>query len=316
MKIWLLIILISTCRWLYAEELNCIIEPNTPSIRYLGVGAFDIHYQGRRIITDPFYSPQSLTDLITFTPYTSNPMQIKKVLGDTSNTIDGVLVGHGHYDHAADIPAINKYLNQNTNIFASKSTEYIFNSFSNQYNVTGLKEGMFNQWYYIANGFIRIKGFPSEHAPQSLGINLFAKNHDHALDTPPKYIWDWSQGVNITWLVDFLKTPNTESVKERVFIQTSASGFPIGLPDISDQIPVDKVFLAAASFDHVDNYPTGIIKSLTPKKIYLIHWEDIFKPWFESPTTLSLIDFDKLMSNEVLANQANISQIAQPNHCY
>lgn len=312
----LLSLLLSLCLFNQAQAYNCPIDVTKPAIRYLGVGALDIHYQGTRLLTDPFYSPQSLWDIASFTPYTPNHSQIKTVLGSANQSVNAVLIGHGHYDHAADAPAIKEYLTDNAQIISSKSTQFLLASKMQSNRLKGLNKEEFGQWLTIANGWVRIMATPSEHAPQALGINLFPHNHDHALEDSPKYVWHWTQGTNINWLVDFLAAPNSEAVVERIFIQTSASAFPVGIPDIQDGIGINKVFLAAASFDHVDDYPTGLIKQLNPNKIIFIHWENFFKPWFNQPDALSLIDFDKLMSNSTLANRAKDALIGQPGFCY
>jgi L-ascorbate metabolism protein UlaG (beta-lactamase superfamily) len=298
------------------QAYNCPSDSNIPAIRYLGVGALDIRYQGQRILTDPFYSPQTLWDIASFTPYTPHHSQIKKVLGTPNQSVNTVLIGHGHYDHAADVPAITGYLTPDAQIISSKSTQFLLASKMQPSPLKGLNNEDFGKWITIANGWIRIMATPSEHAPQALGINLFPHNHDHALEDSPKYVWHWTQGTNINWLVDFLAAPNSKTVVERIFLQTSASAFPIGVPDIQDSIEVKKVFLAAASFDHVDNYPTGLIEKLEPNNIIFIHWENFFKSWFEQPDALSLIDFDKLMSNNTLANRASDALIGQPGFCY
>lgn len=298
-------------------DTNCS-KPNTNetvSIRYLGVGALDIHYQDQRVLTDPFYSPQSLWRIISFSAYESSKQAIEKALGKTKQDVSAILIGHGHYDHAADVPAITDYFKDTTQILGSKSTEFLLAPNHLKQQFISFKQDTFNKWVWIAGGWIRVKAMASEHAPQALGINLFPAIHDHELEEAPKYVWDWSQGTNITWLMDFVKTPQSNEVLKRIFIQTSASAFPVGAPDVSDSIPVDQLYLAAASFDHVENYPTGLIKYLNPKEVIFIHWENFFKPWLDDPKALSLINFDKLMSQKVLAGHLN-SVIGQPNTCY
>jgi len=299
---------------LNAEPVKCDTIHDHPSIRYLGVGAFDIRYQNQRVLTDPFYSPHSYWDVLF--PYTPDIPQITKVLGPPKANVDAIFIGHGHYDHAADLPAIQSYLNKDASIFSSQSSEFIFNSFMSSDNLHGISESEFGKWIHTANGWIRFKAYASEHAPQALGINLFPKKHTKKLNRPPKYMWDWSQGTNINWLIDFLAAPNSNKVIERIFIQTSASEFPIGLPEIDDNIIVDKVFLAAASFENVDNYPTGIIKALEPKSIFFIHWENFFTQWYTNPSPLALIDLDTLLNEKTLHNRLKDSKLAQPNHCY
>lgn len=299
---------------LHAEPLVCEESKNTPSIRYLGVAAFDIQYQNQRILTDPFYSPHSYWDLLY--PYESDQAQIKKVLGQTNSDVNTVFIGHGHYDHAADLPALNDYFSKDISIYTSKSSQLLLETLMDSKTLKGMTESDYGKWQFAANGWIRFQAYASEHAPQAFGINLFPKVHKKKVSSPPKYIWDWTQGTNINWLIDFLETPNSQSVIQRIFIQTSASEFPAGLPEINDSIAIDKAFLAAASFDNVDNYPTGIITTLNPESIYFIHWENFFKPWFDAPDSLSQINFELLFDAKTLANRGEDAFLAQPNHCY
>lgn len=295
--------------------LECSKKTNEVSIRYLGVAALDIHYQNQRILTDPFYTPFSMWDIITLNKYQSDSKAIDKAIGPFQQNVDAILVGHGHYDHLADLPSIKNYLKQDSFIVGSKT---VINMVSPSFDLDQLlpitKENT-DIWFYLANGWIRIKAEASEHAPQIWNINLFPGQHQAAQTTLPKYIWNWKQGLNLTFLIDFLEEPNSEKVFKRIYFQSSASSYPIGHQPIQDNIPVDMALLSGASFDHVDDYPDGIIKNYKPDQTLFIHWENFFKPWLEEPEALMLIDIDELMKAAKDAHGGSI-EIAQPDNCY
>lgn len=285
------------------------------SIRYLGIGALDIRYQNQRLLTDPFYTPFSIWDIATLSKFKSDPDAIKHAIGPYKQNVNAVLVGHGHYDHIADLPAIKNYLKDDALIVASKTSINMISSSFDLEQLIPITDVNTGTWLYLANGWIRVKAQSSEHAPQIFNINLFPGKEDLARNTIPSYIWQWKQGTNLTFTLDFLHEPYKEDVNKRLFLQTSASNFPIGFQPITDGHKVDLAMLAAASFENVDDYPMGLLRNYQPNTTLFIHWENFFKPWINEPEALTLINFEKLMRNSKNSHNGSI-EIAQPNHCY
>ena len=293
-----------------AYSMQCMDSQYPLSIRYLGVASLDIHYQGQRILTDPFYSPQTLWKILSIDKYRSDPESIKKALGPYQKNVNAVLVGHGHYDHIADLPAIKNFLTNDATIVSSVSSSNMIAPVYQDKNKTPINNSNINQWLHIANGWVRVKAQASEHAPQVFNYNFAQDTVNKPRTKLPRYIWSWKQGKNLSYLIDFLEEPNSEKVYKRVFLQTSASNFPTGYQEISDGTPVDSIFIAAASFDNVDNYPTGLLKNYQPKETFLIHWENFFEAWLDNPSPLSTIDFDELIS---ISRKAHSGAVTIPN---
>lgn len=294
---------------------SCSDDHNQVNIRYLGVGALDIRYRDQRLLTDPFYSPFSLWDIVSLTKYKSDPEAIDAAIGPFQQNVDAVLIGHGHYDHIADLPAIKNYLKSNASIIGSKTSINMVSSSFDLEQLIPVSDSNTGIWLHIANGWIRVKAQASEHAPQFMNVNLFPGEEDRARDILPSYIWHWKQGVNLTFMIDFLHVPFSEKVHKRLYLQTSASTFPIGHQPIDDNHHVDLAMLAGASFDNVQDYPTGLLRNYRPKKTLFIHWENFFKPWLKEPEALTLINIEKLMKISNESHNGPI-EIAQPNHCY
>lgn len=290
--------------------MQCIDDQHPLSIRYLGVAALDIHYKGQRILTDPFYSPQTLWKIISIDKYRSNPDSIKKALGPYQKNVNAVLVGHGHYDHLADLPAIKNFLTDDAMIISSLTSSNMIAPVYSEKNKQPITKEQTNKWFHIANGWVRVKAEFSEHAPQVFNYNFAEETVTEPREKLPRYIWSWKQGKNLSYVVDFLTEANTDKVYKRLFLQTSASNFPMGYQPITDGVNVDAMFVAAASFDNVDNYPAGLLTNYQPKEAFLIHWEDFFKPWLDEPSALSTIDFDELIS---ISNKAYSGAITVPN---
>ena len=294
--------------------MQCISDQHPLSIRYLGVAALDIHYKGQRILTDPFYSPQTLWKIVSIDKYRSSPKAIKKALGPYQKNVKAVLVGHGHYDHLADLPAIKNFLTDDAMIVSSITSSNMLAPVYTDKNKQPITEQHTNQWFHIADGWVRVKAAFSEHAPQMFNYNFAEDTVNQPRTKLPRYIWSWKQGKNLSYVVDFLTEANTDKVYKRIFLQTSASNFPTGYQPITDDINVDAMFVAAASFDNVDDYPSGLLNHYQPNETFLIHWENFFKPWMEKPSALSTIDFDRLMDISHKAHSGAIT-VPNPNDC-
>lgn len=294
--------------------MQCISDQHPLSIRYLGVAALDIHYKGQRILTDPFYSPQTLWKIVSIDKYRSSPKAIKKALGPYQKNVKAVLVGHGHYDHLADLPAIKNFLTDDAMIVSSITSSNMLAPVYTDKNKQPITEQHTNQWFHIADGWVRVKAAFSEHAPQMFNYNFAEDTVNQPRTKLPRYIWSWKQGKNLSYVVDFLTEANTDKVYKRIFLQTSASNFPTGYQPIIDDINVDAMFVAAASFDNVDDYPSGLLNHYQPNETFLIHWENFFKPWMEKPSALSTIDFDRLMDISHKAHSGAIT-VPNPNDC-
>ncbi|EAT13179.1 hypothetical protein HF888_06785 [Bermanella marisrubri] len=290
------------------------------SIRYLGVGALDIRYQGQRIITDPYYTPFSIWDTLTLSSYKTDMASVESALGKPQGDIQAVLVGHGHYDHLADLPAMAEYLTPKVDIVASETSinmvKTALEAAEPMYHAMP-KDSDTSDWISLANGWIRVKAIPSKHAPQLWNINLYQGHIKQTKKELPKYVWSWKQGMNLTFMLDLLKHPNSDEIHKRVFIQSSAAPFPAGF--IESDAPVDMTFFAAASFDNVENYPTGFLKAYQPQQAIAVHWENFFKPWYGKDVEaepLKLIDYELLEERVKKSSPDSEYSLAQPGRCF
>jgi L-ascorbate metabolism protein UlaG (beta-lactamase superfamily) len=62
-------------------------------------------YQGQTIFIDPYLSRVSLGDVLRGRPARPDPAALERFIGPRDDVL-GVLVGHTHFDHAVDAPAI------------------------------------------------------------------------------------------------------------------------------------------------------------------------------------------------------------------
>jgi L-ascorbate metabolism protein UlaG (beta-lactamase superfamily) len=74
-------------------------------LEWLGVSGYRLTYEGQTLLIDPYLSRVPLSALIRREPAIPDPALIDRFLPDPGQVL-GVLVGHTHFDHAVDAPAI------------------------------------------------------------------------------------------------------------------------------------------------------------------------------------------------------------------
>lgn len=74
-------------------------------LQWLGVSGYRITYEGQTLFIDPYVSRVPLRAIVRRRPAIPDPAMIDRFIGDPTN-VAGVLVGHTHFDHAVDAPAI------------------------------------------------------------------------------------------------------------------------------------------------------------------------------------------------------------------
>lgn len=71
-------------------------------LEWLGTSGFRLSYQGRTLLIDPYVTRAPLADLAWGRRLRPSPEAIDRYV----RAADAVLVGHTHFDHAVDVPAI------------------------------------------------------------------------------------------------------------------------------------------------------------------------------------------------------------------
>jgi hypothetical protein len=265
---------------------------------YMGCGHLIIEYNGEMIVTDPYFSiqPFSLTKKIK-----TNQADFEKYKAAlTQHSVDltkvkSIWLAHTHYDHMMDIPFLlkEKLLTKNATIYGNDFGDDILQHFITpaQYHPLLAKE-VVNPMakntihWFDSTSSIRVLPIVSDHAPHMkiLGINIHLMKgkinnkyfRDHLTTTDAKTNKNqWREGTVYSFLVDFVRG---SKIDYRMFIQTSASHYPLGQPpkQLLEEKAVDVAVLCLASSNYVKPYPIELLNYLAPKKVVFIHWEDFF----------------------------------------
>jgi L-ascorbate metabolism protein UlaG (beta-lactamase superfamily) len=78
-------------------------------LEWLGVSGYRIGYQGHELLIDPYVSRVPLRAVLARRPALPDPVLVERYIGTPAHPV-GVLVGHTHFDHALDAPAIARRL--------------------------------------------------------------------------------------------------------------------------------------------------------------------------------------------------------------
>jgi L-ascorbate metabolism protein UlaG (beta-lactamase superfamily) len=74
-------------------------------VEWLGVSGYRISFEGQTIFIDPYLSRVPFSDLLRRRPTLPDPAALDRFV-HAPGEVAGVLVGHTHFDHAVDAPAI------------------------------------------------------------------------------------------------------------------------------------------------------------------------------------------------------------------
>jgi L-ascorbate metabolism protein UlaG (beta-lactamase superfamily) len=79
--------------------------PPGMELEWLGVAGYRLTYEGRTLLIDPYLSRVPLRAMLGREPALPDAALLARFLPDALQ-VEGVLVGHTHFDHAVDAPAI------------------------------------------------------------------------------------------------------------------------------------------------------------------------------------------------------------------
>lgn len=273
---------------------------NSIKIHYTGCGGLIIKKGETILMTDPYFSNKGLVSVVAKTlvgGYVQSsqedvnfglnraPMDIKKV--------KGVFISHSHYDHLMDVPwLLEEKIDPSAIIYGNHTMKFILERFgidpSNILDVEPYMATRFNtgKWLDITTD-IRVLPIKSHHAPHIGKIKLYGGEHKNNFKRKNEWkskLNHWKEGQTLAYLFEFKE----EGKSFNLFVQTSASEKPLGLPPLSvlASHPIDLAVLCVASYKNVQDYPHNHIQNLKPKAILFVHWEDFFRSYQKPPRTV------------------------------
>ena len=229
--------------------------PRGLALTWLGTAGFRLAYEGFVLWIDPYVTRLALGDLLRRRVVAPSEPEIARWV----DRADAVLVGHTHFDHALDVPAIARRFG--CKVYGSRSLEHLMalHGLGAQAVVVEPKRG-----YEL--GPFRVHFVPSVHSKLQLGVAIpyageLTCEHVDAL-TPQAYRCGQVWGVCV------------EVAGAKLYHQGSA--------DLLEDEIVDRgvdVFLCGISGRRfTPRYVERIVRALDPKLIVPTHYDDFFRP--------------------------------------
>ncbi|MFN8112792.1 MAG: MBL fold metallo-hydrolase [Solirubrobacterales bacterium] len=103
-------------------ETGALPLPEGLAIEWLGVSGYRLSFEGRSLFVDPYLSRVPLRALLLRRTALPDPLMIERYAA-TDDEVVGVLVGHTHFDHAVDAPALAR--RYRTRAFGSSSLAHL-----------------------------------------------------------------------------------------------------------------------------------------------------------------------------------------------
>jgi L-ascorbate metabolism protein UlaG (beta-lactamase superfamily) len=232
--------------------------PEGLDIEWLGVAGYLLTYQGRSLLIDPYFSRVPLSAVVRRERALPDLELVERML-PADLELEGILVGHTHFDHAVDTPAIAR--RHNCRAYGSSSLAQLM-------RLHGLGELAVEVEPHHAYelGPFRATFVPSRHSKLVLGLAVpydgeLTCEHMDSL-SPAAYRCGQVWGIRI------------EVAGASLYHQGSADL-------IDDEIPTGgvDVFLAGiAGRSFTRDYWQRILGRLQPDVVVASHYDDFFRP--------------------------------------
>ncbi len=239
-------------------EARALQLPEGLEIEWLGVSGYRLSAEGKTLFIDPYLSRVPFSELLRRRAALPDPAALDRFVR-ASGEVVGVLVGHTHFDHAVDAPAIARR-------FGCKA--YGSDSLARLMALHGLAERTVEVEPYRTYelGPFEVSFTPSVHSKLLLGLAVpydgdLTCEHLDAL-SPAAYRCGQVWGISI------------DVAGVRLYHQGSAN-----LIDEAIRVRDVDVFLAGiAGRSFTEDYWRRIIPRLDPKVVVPTHYDNFFRP--------------------------------------
>lgn len=232
--------------------------PHGLEIEWLGVSGYRLAYEGKSLYIDPYLSRVPLRSLLLRRTATPDPAALDRFLPATDDCA-GVLVGHTHFDHAVDAPAVARRFG--CRAYGSSSLVALMGLHGLHDQATDVEP---HRVYEL--GPFEVTFIPSVHSKLLLGVAVpyageLTCEHLDSLH-PGAYSCGQVWGIRI------------EVAGITLYHQGSANLIDDEVPDE----PVDVFLAGVAGRNFTNSYWQRILPKLDPVAVVPTHYDDFFVP--------------------------------------
>ena len=232
--------------------------PSGLEVEWLGVSGYRLTYEGVSLFIDPYVSRASIWRLLLGRPALSDPATLERYVS-APGAVAGVLVGHTHFDHAIDAPAVAR--RYGCRAYGSSSLAHLM-----------ALHGLASQAVVVEPrrpyelGPFTVRFIPSRHSKLILGRRVpfdgeLTCEHLHDL-SPAAYKCGLVWGIRI------------EVAGTSLYHQGSANL----VDDALGREPVDVFLAGVAGRSFTPRYWDRILPRLDPRVVVPTHYDDFFRP--------------------------------------
>ncbi len=236
---------------------------------WFGTDGWEITFGNKTILMDPWFGRFDTGFFAgKFDPKT--PLKVDEALTDQHvKKADQILIGHGHWDHMADIP----YIAKKTGAMVIGSETH-----ANVLRASGVPEGKIVQ---VKGGeYIQFDGYTIEVFP---GLHSMGPTKKHAVPghlyhvpSPPTMVGELPEGDSLIYLI-------TIGGKFRIFLMSTANFVERAIAGIKP----DVAMVATIFANQIHDFTPRLLKALSyPRIILPTHWDNFEKPFSEPPQDL------------------------------
>lgn len=265
--------------------------PEGLEVEWLGVSGYRLSHEGQTLFVDPYLSRVPLRDLVLRRRALPDPAALER-FGGAAGEVVGVLVGHTHFDHAVDAPAIARR-------FDCKA--YGSDSLLNLMALHGLTESTVVVAPYRAYelGPFVVRFTPSVHSKLLLGLAVpydgeLTCEHLDSL-SPGAYRCGQVWGISI------------EVAGMRFYHQGSANL----IDEAVRERGVDVFLAGVAGRGFTRDYWQRILPLLEPRVVVPTHYDNFFRPLGQPLEFVSNVQLSEL-PDEIGAVSRDIELAALP----
>jgi len=224
-------------------------------IRWTGTAGFIIEYKGTTLVIDPFVTrPGGFRILFLRMPVNGS------LCRETFPKADYIVVGHSHYDHLQDVPAVAEHTG--APVFGSESTAAVLRA-------SGIDESMIyviDTWKQYNMGSLKVTFIPSIH-----GLILFGRvPFDGEIQENPR----------LPMRASHYKTGGTYGI----LVEADRFRFAhFGSANMIDEElerlgKVDMLMLGISGRQKTENFLERMTRHTRPGYILIHHYDNFFKP--------------------------------------
>jgi L-ascorbate metabolism protein UlaG (beta-lactamase superfamily) len=262
------------------------------SVQWLGVSGYRLDFEGHSLYVDPYVSRAPLRSLLLRSPAQPDPAAHERFLPAPEGEVVGVLVGHTHFDHAVDAPAVAKRLG--CRAYGSASLAALM-------RLHGLGELAVEVEPYRTYdlGPFEVSFTPSAHSKLLLGL---------AVPFDGELTCDHLDGL----------TPSAYRCGQVWGIHIAVAGITLyhqGSADLVDDAirhrEIDVFLAGVAGRSFTERYWLRILPKLDPRVVVPTHYDDFFRPLGEDMDLVANVKLAEL-PGELRAVSRDVTVAALP----